>query len=254
VARVRIKSMQTELEISARHHGELLGRSLLMEKRLRRLSHQLLTAQEKERLQISRDLHDAIGQTLTGINVGLATLKNESAAGSRDLGEAISRAQQLVERSMKTVHQFAWELRPTLLDDLGLVAALRSYSKTFSARTGVKTDFAAHGRFDQLDADCSTALFRVAQGALSNVERHARAQRAHLVLSTIPGSARLEVRDNGRAFDAPRMEASKTNKHLGLLVMRERVEMVGGSFSIDSSPKRGTTVRADVPQEAATHE
>jgi signal transduction histidine kinase len=251
---VRIKSMQTKLDAGVRHHDELLGRSVHMEKRLRRLSHQLLSAQEQERLQISRDLHDAIGQTLTGINVGLATLKNESAAGSRDLAEAISRAQQLVERSMKTVHQFAWELRPTLLDDLGLVSALRSYAKTFSARTGVTADFAAHGKFDQLDSDCSTALFRVAQGALSNVERHARAQRAHLVLSTVPGSARLEVQDDGRAFDAPRMEASKTNKHLGLLVMRERVEMVGGRFSIDSSRKRGTTVRADVPLEAAAHE
>jgi signal transduction histidine kinase len=125
-AKVRLKALQTQLDTSERHHGELLDRSRHMEKRLRHLSHQLLSAQEQERLQISRDLHDAIGQTLTGINVGLATLKNESAEGSRDLGEAISRAQQLVERSMKTVHQFAWELRPTLLDDLGQVTAMRT--------------------------------------------------------------------------------------------------------------------------------
>lgn len=250
-AQVRIKSMKTELATSVRTRGELLGRSALMEKRLRRISHQLLSAQEQERLQISRDLHDAIGQTLTGINVGLATLKNESAAGSRDLGDAISRAQQLVERSMKTVHQFAWELRPTLLDDLGLVAALRSYAKTFSNRTGVRADFTANGRFDDLDADRSTALFRVAQGALSNVERHARARRASLDLRTVPGAVRLEVHDNGRSFDVGRMDRSKTNRHLGLLVMRERVEMVGGSFSIDSSRARGTTVRADVPLEVA---
>src|SRR4030095_11799174 len=145
-------------------------RSRLMEQRLRRLSRQLLSAQEEERLRISRDLHDAIGQTLTGINVGLATLKHEVAAESRELAVAITRAQQLVERSMNTVHQFAWELRPTLLDDLGLVPALRSYAKTFSKRTGVRVRFTADSKFGLLSDDRRTALFRVAQGALSNVE------------------------------------------------------------------------------------
>jgi len=210
----------------------------------------LLSVQEEERLRISRDLHDAIGQTLTGINVGLATLKQEAATDSQELAQAITRAQQLVERSMKTVHQFAWELRPTLLDDLGLVPALRSYAKSFTARTGIRVRFAADAKFDRLDADRSTALFRVAQGALSNVERHARAGHAQLSLSSLPGAVRLEVRDGGRSFDVRRMETSRANKHLGLLVMRERMEMVGGSFSITSSPKSGTTVRADVPLEA----
>jgi signal transduction histidine kinase len=246
-ARARLVALQAELGASERHHRELLERSRLMEKRLRLLSHQLLSAQEQERLRISRDLHDAIGQTLTGINVGLATLKNEAAADSRDLDGAITRAQQLVERSMRTVHQFAWELRPTLLDDLGLVPALRSYSRTYSERTGVKVRFLADAKTYRLDGDRKIALFRVAQGALSNVERHARAGYARVTLCLHAGALRLEVRDNGRAFDVQRMDSSKTNKHLGLLVMRERVEMVGGTFSIDSSPKRGTTVRADVP-------
>jgi signal transduction histidine kinase len=250
-ARARLRALQAELLTSKRHHDELLDRAMLMEHRLRRLSHQLLSAQEEERLRISRDLHDAIGQTLTGINVGLATLKHEAAAESRELAEAVARVQLLVERSMQTVHQFAWELRPTLLDDLGLVPALRSYSNTFSKRTGVRIRFASDSKFGQLDGERSTALFRVAQGALSNVERHAGAAHARLVLRSLPGAVRLEVRDNGRSFDVRRMEASKTNKHLGLLVMRERVEMVGGRFSIESTPARGTTVRADVPLEAA---
>jgi signal transduction histidine kinase len=253
-ARARIEALQAELDASERHHAEVLARSRLMELRLRHVSHRLLSAQEEERLRISRDLHDAIGQTLTGINVGLATLKNEAAADSRKLARAISRAQQLVERSMRTVHKFAWELRPTLLDDLGLVPALRSYAKTFSERTGIRVRFAADAKFGGLDADRSTALFRVAQGALSNVERHARAGHARLVLSSLPGLVRLEVRDNGRSFDVRRMDASKANKHLGLLVMRERVEMVGGSFSIESTPRLGTTVRADVPLEAVARD
>jgi len=249
-ARSSLEALHEKLATSERHHGELLARSRLMEQRMRRLSHKLLSVQEEERLRISRDLHDAIGQTLTGINVGLATLKQEAATDSQELAQAITRAQQLVERSMKTVHQFAWELRPTLLDDLGLVPALRSYAKSFTARTGIRVRFAADAKFDRLDADRSTALFRVAQGALSNVERHARAGHAQLSLSSLPGAVRLEVRDGGRSFDVRRMETSRANKHLGLLVMRERMEMVGGSFSITSSPKSGTTVRADVPLEA----
>ena len=249
-ARSSLAALHEKLGTSERQHGELLARSRLMEQRMRRLSHKLLSVQEEERLRISRDLHDAIGQTLTGINVGLATLKQEAAADSHELAQAISRAQQLVERSMKTVHQFAWELRPTLLDDLGLVPALRSYAKSFAERTGIRVRFAADATFDRLDADRSTALFRVAQGALSNVERHARAAHAQLNLSSLPGAVRLEVRDGGRSFDVGRMETSKASKHLGLLVMRERMEMVGGSFSITSSPKDGTTVRADVPLEA----
>ena len=249
-ARSSLAALHEKLATSERHHRELLARSRLMEQRMRRLSHKLLSVQEEERLRISRDLHDAIGQTLTGINVGLATLKQESAADSRELSQAITRAQQLVERSMKTVHQFAWELRPTLLDDLGLVPALRSYARSFAERTGIKVRFAADGRFDRLDADRSTALFRVAQGALSNVERHARAAHAQLHLSSQSGAVRLEVRDGGRSFDVRRMETSRASKHLGLLVMRERMEMVGGSFSITSSPQGGTTVRADVPLEA----
>lgn len=254
VARARISALQAELAQRVREHAELVERSRLTELRMRRISHRLLSAQEEERLRISRDLHDAIGQTLTGINVGLASLKSDAAADSRELAEAISQAQKLVERSMKTVHQFAWELRPTLLDDLGLVPALRSYAKMFSERTGVAVLFKADPKSDRLDRDRSTALFRVTQGALSNVERHARADHAQVTLRALPGAVRLEVTDDGRSFAVPRMEASKTNRHLGLLVMRERIEMVGGHLTIESSPGRGTTVRAEVPLRAVTRD
>jgi two-component system, NarL family, sensor histidine kinase DegS len=243
------RGLKAQLDASARRQSDLVDDSRDMERRLRSVSHRLLTALEEERLRISRDLHDAIGETLTGINVGLATLKNEAASNSRDLAEALTMTQRLVERSMKTVHQFAWELRPPLLDDLGLVPALRSYAKAFSKRTGIVVHFAADARFEGLAKDRTVALFRVAQGALSNVERHARARRVRLVLRTIPGAVRLEVRDDGRSFDVQRVESSKKATHLGLLVMRERVEMVGGGFSIVSERARGTTVRADVPSE-----
>ena len=247
----RGKSLRAELDAQARDQDACLDRARVMETRLRRLSHRLLSAQEDERLRISRDLHDAIGQELAGINVGLAALKQGAAADSRELGTAITLTQQLVERSMKTVHHYAWELRPTVLDDLGLVPALRSYVKAFTARTGIPVRFASSSKSTQPDADRSLALFRVAQGALSNVERHARAKHARLSLKAVPGAVRLEVSDDGRSFDVHGMETAKKERHLGLLVMRERVEMVGGTFSIVSSATRGTTVRADVPLSTA---
>ena len=249
----RRKELAAECKEVKRQHDDLRAQAGFAEKRMRSLSHRILTAQEEERLRISRDLHDAIGETLTGINVDLATLKGEAASHSRELAEAISKAQRLVERSMKNVHQFAWELRPTLLDDLGLIPALRSYTQAFSERTGLTTHFRTGeglGPLGRLNGDGSIALFRVAQGALSNVERHAEADRARVTLRSIPSALRLEVNDNGRSFDTRSIEKSNAQSNLGLLVMRERVEMVDGTFSIISSPRRGTTVRADVPRHA----
>jgi len=246
----RRKSLRVELDASERHQGETLDRAKNVEDRLRRLAHRLLSAQEEERLRISRDLHDAIGQELTQINVGLAALKRGNSTDSRELGTAISLTQKLVERSMNTVHHYAWELRPTVLDDLGLVPALRSYVRSFAARTGIPVRFKPAPRLARMDNDRSLALFRVAQGALSNVERHARARHISVLVRAAPGVLRLEVKDDGRAFDARRIEAAPKERHLGLLVMRERVEMVGGSFSIVSAAGRGTTVRAEVPLKA----
>ncbi len=246
----RRKSLRVELDTSERHQGESLDRAKHMEDRLRRLAHRLLSAQEEERLRISRDLHDAIGQELTQINVGLAALKCGAASNSRELGTAIALTQKLVERSMNTVHHYAWELRPPVLDDLGLVPALRSYAKAFGERAGLPVGFRAAPKLPRADNHRSLALFRVAQGALSNIERHARAERVSVVLRAAPGVLRLEVKDDGRAFDALRMETARKERHLGLLVMRERVEMVGGCFSIVSAAGRGTMVRADVPLES----
>ncbi len=217
-----------------------------MEHRLRRLAHRLLSAQEDERLRISRDLHDAIGQELTGINVGLAGLKLGAASDSRSLATAIGLTQKLVERSMKTVHHYAWELRPIMLDDLGLAPALRSYVKAFAARTGIPVRFVADRTLERRTAPAASRS-SASPRARSNVERHARARHATVALRARPGAVRLEVKDDGQAFDVHRLESAKEDRHLGLLVMRERMEMVGGTFSILSGAGRGTTVRAGAP-------
>ena len=243
----RRRSVQAALDEVERRHAVLAKQSRRMEERLRNLSRRLLNAQEEERIRISRDLHDAIGQTLVGINVGLATLQQEAMSDSKELAEGIAMTQALVERSMLTVHAFARELRPTVLDDLGLVPALRAHSNAFAERTGVAVRFAAAPEAAGLSADCRTALFRVAQEALTNVARHARARTVSVILRRLPAALRLEVRDDGQAFDVARVGRSRKNQHLGLLGMQERMDMVGGTFSVDSAAGKGTTVRAEVP-------
>jgi signal transduction histidine kinase len=243
----RCELLKAALAASEDRHETLLARSRLIEERLRQLSRRLLSAQEEERLRISRDLHDAVGQALTGINVGLATLRNEALTDSKEITESIAMTQRLVERSMETVHEFARELRPTLLDDLGLIPALRSHANAFSQRNGLRLRFAAAPVADQMDADRRTALFRVAQEALNNVARHAQAHEVRVSLRRVRAGVRLKIKDDGRSFDVARMERSTKNRHLGLLGMQERMEMVGGTLSIKSVPGRGTTILADAP-------
>ena len=145
---IQRKSVEESLRKSEQHYSQLLEQSRHMQDQLRRLSRQLLSAQEEERKMISRELHDQIAQTLTGINIRLASLKTESMRNTRGLQEKISSTQRLVEKSVDIVHRFARDLRPTVLDDLGLVPALHSFMKNFTKRTGVRaslTAFAASG-------------------------------------------------------------------------------------------------------------
>jgi signal transduction histidine kinase len=129
------KAAEEALKKSEHHYLQLLEKSERLQEQLRRLSRQILSAQEEERKQISRELHDVIAQTLTGINVRLAALKKEAAVNTKGLDRNIARTQRMVEKSVNIVHQFARELRPAVLDDLGLIPALHSFMKHFSART-----------------------------------------------------------------------------------------------------------------------
>src|SRR5581483_7191321 len=137
------KSAEESLRKSEQHYGQLLEQSRLMQEQLRMLSRQLLLAQEEERKKISRELHDVIAQTLTSINVQLATLRNKASLSTRGLERRIARTQRLVVQSVNIVHQFARELRPTVLDDLGLVPALHTFMKHFGAQTGIRVSLSA---------------------------------------------------------------------------------------------------------------
>jgi signal transduction histidine kinase len=211
------------------------------------LSHQILQAQEEERLRISRDLHDEIAQTLVGINVQLATLTREAAGGPKGLQQKIECAQQMVEKSVAKVHQFARKLRPALLDDLGLIPALHAFMKTFTKQTGVHTSLTAIAAVERLDTAKRTVLFRVAQEALTNVARHAQASRVAVIIQKLPDGICMKIKDDGKSFQVDSVLHGKGRQHLGMLGMRERLEMVGGSFEVESTPGKGTAIIAEIP-------
>ena len=243
----RRKAVQGALKKSERHYGQLLERSRRMQEHLRRLSHEILSAQEEERRAISRELHDEIGQTLTAIKVKLVTLNKEATINASDLKRKIASTQRLVQRSMNTVHRFARNLRPPLLDDLGLIPALHSFMKGLTKRTGIRIHFATFAAVEKLDGDKRTVLYRVAQEALTNVAKHAEASLVTVGIQREQGVVLLQIHDNGKSFDVERALLAKKITRLGLLGMRERVEMVGGRFEIESTPRRGTTIRARIP-------
>jgi len=214
---------------------------------LRLLSRQLLSAQEEERKKISRELHDVIAQTLASINVQLTTLKNKATLNTKGLERSIARTQRLVVHSVNIVHQFARELRPTVLDDLGLVPALHTFMKRFREQTGIGVRLSAFAAVKQVSGDIRTVLYRVAQEALNNVARHAHASQADVSIYKVDRTVCMTIKDNGKGFQEENLLHANKSKRLGLLGMRERLEMIGGNFTVTSARGKGTTLLAQVP-------
>ena len=243
---VRRKAVESSLKKSEQNKMRLLERSRSLQEELRHLSRQVLRVQEEERKRISRELHDVISQTLTGITINLATLKKQPGL-NKGYAADITRTQRLVEKSVGIVHDFARKLRPTVMDDLGLIPALHAFMKDFTARTGVRTCLTAFAGVEQLDEDWRTALFRVAQEALANVARHAQASLVKVIIQKMQDGTCMKITDDGKSFNVEHTTHGKGGKRLGLLGMRERMEMVGGNFTVTSAPGKGTTVCACVP-------
>jgi len=241
------EKVELALKKSEAHYARLFEQSRHMQEQLRHLSRQLLLTQEEERKRISRELHDEIVQTLVGINVHLASLTMKAPVDLKDLRKRISRTQRLVEKSVDIVHRFARELRPTVLDDLGLIPALESFIKDFTKRTNIRVHFKALAGVGKLNSTQQTVLYRVTQSALANVHKHAHASQVKVSIRKLGGTIRLEIHDDGKSFEVQRVLLAKRHKRLGLLGSRERVEMVGGKFGIESAPGKGTTIRAEIP-------
>lgn len=248
-----------EREVARRKAGEdvilkgkaqyqtLFLESQVMQRKLRQLTRQIISAQEEERKEISRELHDEVVQTLVGINVQLSALSKGASVGLHALRSKIAHTQKLVEHSVNEVHRFARELRPAVLDDLGLIPALLAYSKSLTERKKIKVRLTAFGGVEALGGNERTVLFRVAQEALTNVVRHAQATRVDIIISQVPGSIRMKIDDNGKSFQVEQVLQARNHRRLGLVGMRERIEMIGGTLILSSTPGIGTQVCADVP-------
>jgi len=243
----RRQVVEENLRQSEQQSGKLLAKSRFLQEQLRHLSRRILLVQEEERKRISRELHDVVAQLLTGINVRLANLKAEASASSKGISQKISNTQKLVEKSVDVVHRFARELRPAVLDDLGLIPALHSYLKNYSEKTGLRVSLKAFAGLEKLSNAKRTVLYRVAQEALTNVARHAQASRVEMCIQNLPGAVLMLIRDDGKSFEVDQVVQARRSQCLGLLGMRERVEMVGGTFGVESAPGHGTTVRAQIP-------
>ena len=227
--------------------SQLLRQSNQMQVQLQQLTRQVLSTQEAERKKLSHELQDVIAKTLTTINIRLGTLKEKTSFNAEDFDRSIASTQRLVEKSVEIVHRFALELRPSALDDLGLIPALHSYLKDFMIRTGVRTSLTAFSGVEDLDTPHRTVLFRVAQEALANVARHARATRVEVTLEKLPECISMKVSDDGKSFHVDPGLRIAGGKRFGLIGMRERLEMVGGRFTVESAPGKGTTILAQIP-------
>ncbi|MEO2089076.1 MAG: PAS domain S-box protein, partial [Gemmataceae bacterium] len=209
----------------------------------RDLQQRLTTVQEAERQRIARELHDQLGQHLTALGLGLKVVK-DALADPSPVRERVQGLQSLTDTIGREIHNLALELRPTALDDLGLPAALANYADGWSERSGVEVDFHAAGLdTDRLPPPVETALYRVVQEALTNVFKHAAAKKVSVVLRRSPDLVSVVVEDDGHGFDVD----ATAGQRLGVLGMRERAVLVGGTLVVESTPGRGTTVIARIP-------
>jgi signal transduction histidine kinase/DNA-binding response OmpR family regulator len=212
--------------------------------RLRLLSGQLLRAQETERRSIARELHDEIGQALTALRINLQALQRGKAA---DLKPRLDESLSIVDRTLQQVRDLSLDLRPSMLDDLGLQAALRWYLDRVGQRAGLAVQFVAGAVDTPLPPELQTVCFRVAQEALTNVVRHARASKVRVEMRLAGAELELLVLDDGAGFDVRAAMARATRGgSLGLLGVRERVTLLGGRIALESSDK-GTEVRVWLP-------
>jgi signal transduction histidine kinase len=213
-----------------------------------RLSARLVAAQETERRSISRELHDEVGQTLGAVLVDAANLANRIPAEDTVSHRYLDNIRALADTSVNSIRNIALLLRPSMLDDLGLVPALEWQAREVSRRSGVKVKVAAENVSDSLPDALRTCIYRVVQETLNNVSRHSGAKSALVSVQQTEGSIVLTVRDDGSGF-----EPAKT-RGLGLIGMEERVKQLGGRLEIQSQPGHGTLLRATLPMAAGATE
>jgi len=220
------------------------------EEELRRLSRQLLQGHEQERKALSRELHDEVGQMLTGLRIELRTLQDLHGRSDPDFDLHFESARNLTEQSLRSLRDLAMGLRPAMLDDLGLGSAMQWQARKFAKLTGIPVNVNTAGLPATLPEAVRTAVYRVVQEALTNAARHSRATSIEVSVEVRGGELVAVIRDDGSGFDTKAMD----RRGLGLVGMQERVNDLGGDLRIHSEAGHGTTIRAAIPvvEEVAT--
>jgi len=240
-------SFVEERERVIRQQQEAIRQAGVRQRDLRNFSKQILHVLEAERKRLSRELHDEIGQALTAMNTNLGLLRRNGAADAGWLQEKIADSQQLLRQTMNTVHSFARELRPAMLDELGLRPALRSYLKSFAGRTGLRTRFNCTPAVESLGDEQKTVVYRIIQESLTNVAKHAQASHVTVALRERGRKVHVQIKDNGKSFPVEKQLSARRPRRLGLLGMQERLSLINGHLAIESAPGGGTAVRAEIP-------
>lgn len=216
---------------------------------LQYLSSRLIQTQEEERKRLSRELHDEMGQALTAIKLNIATLQNNLAnPKTEQFTQLLKETDRLTENLLEEMHHLALELRPNILDDLGLVPALRWYVKQFAKRYDIKVNFQIQSMEKRFPVQHETILYRIIQEALTNIAKYANAKRVTIRLQHSDKAVHASIRDNGRGFDMKEFEARGPDQRgIGLVGMHERVAAVNGIVNVRSQPGKGTTVKITLP-------
>lgn len=212
--------------------------------RLQELTAFLQQVREDERTRIARELHDELGQALTALRIDLNWLDRRLPQREQQVGDKLTAMLSLVDRTVDAIRRISEDLRPGMLDDLGLAAAIEHHVSKFAAQTGIACELAMSRDHYELDDRTATTLFRVLQESLTNVARHAQANKVTVRLQDLPGEMLLIVQDDGRGLPQPSAGAKKT---YGLLGMHERVRLLGGKLDISSAPGQGTRIEASLP-------
>ena len=239
-------------DITGRKQAEEEIRQLLQSvkeqrEELRALGARLSEVEEDERRRLSGELHDRVGQNLTALGINLNILRNQlPAEAAGKAGKVLEDSLRLVVRTVEDIRNVMAELRPPLLDEYGLPAALRWYGKQFSERTGLNTVVEGGETMSRLQPEIEIALFRITQEALTNVAKHGRASRVTVTLEEVDERTILTIADNGAGFDPKASQPAGAGTKWGLILIRERAEVVGGQVRIDSGPGKGTRIVVEV--------
>lgn len=228
------------------HNAQLYSQVRQSRERLQILSYQLLNAQEAERRNIARELHDEIGQVITSVQMNLQSI--EARISDPALQSSLEESRVMLERLLQQVRELSLDLRPSLLDDLGLVPALRWYIERQSKRSGLVIEFQGESPSRRLPPEIETVCFRVTQEAVTNIIRHARATHAWVSLQSQNGELDLTIRDDGVGFNVETaFRQAMGGASMGIVGLQERVLFAGGRFAIESTPADGTRVRVRLP-------